>query len=152
MLKLYNTLTKKVEEFNPINPPDVGMYICGPTVYDFFHIGNARTFIMADMIRKYLEYKGYNVNFVMNLTDIDDKIIKKSLEEKILTNDVTKKYSEAFFEDIERLRIKKATSYPKATENIHEILKMIKSLKNLMKKKLPQAKLQVNILSHFLKT
>ena len=128
MLKLYNTLTKKVEEFNPINPPDVGMYICGPTVYDFFHIGNARTFIMADMIRKYLEYKGYNVNFVMNLTDIDDKIIKKSLEEKILTNDVTKKYSEAFFEDIERLRIKKATSYPKATENIHEILKMIKSL------------------------
>ena len=128
MLKLYNTLTKKVEEFNPINPPYVGMYICGPTVYDFFHIGNARTFIMADMIRKYLEYKGYNVNFVMNLTDIDDKIIKKSIEEKILVKEVTKKYSEAFFEDIERLRIKKATSYPKATENIDEILQMIKTL------------------------
>jgi len=128
MLKLYNTLTKKVEEFNPINPPNVRMYICGPTVYDFFHIGNARTFIMADIIRKYLEYKGFKVKFVMNLTDIDDKIIKKSIEEKILANDVTKKYSEAFFEDIKRLRIKTATVYPKATENIHEILKIIKSL------------------------
>jgi cysteinyl-tRNA synthetase len=128
MLKIYNTLTKKIEEFTPINPPNVGMYICGPTVYDFFHIGNARTFIMADIIRKYLEYKGYNVNYIMNLTDIDDKIIKKSIEEKALANDVTKKYSDAFFEDIKRLRIKTATVYPKATENINEILKMIKTL------------------------
>jgi len=128
MLKIYNTLTKKIEEFTPINPPNVGMYICGPTVYDFFHIGNARTFIMADIIRKYLEYKGYNVNYIMNLTDIDDKIIKKSIEEKTLANEVTKKYSDAFFEDIKRLRIKTATVYPKATENINEILKMIKTL------------------------
>ena len=128
MLKIYNTLTKKIEDFIPINPPNVGMYICGPTVYDFFHIGNARTFIMADIIRKYLEYKGYNVNFVMNLTDIDDKIIKKSIEEKILANEVTKKYTDAFFEDIKKLRIKPATVYPKATENISEILGMIKTL------------------------
>jgi cysteinyl-tRNA synthetase len=128
MLKLYNTLTKQVEEFIPLNPPNVGMYICGPTVYDYFHIGNARTFIMADIIRRYLEYKGYNVKFVMNLTDIDDKIIKKSIEEKIPASKVAGKYSEAFFEDLKRLRIKPATFYPKATENIDEILSMIKAL------------------------
>ncbi len=128
MLKLYNTLTKKVEDFIPINPPDVGMYICGPTVYDLFHIGNARTFIMADIIRKYLEYKGYKVKYVMNLTDIDDKIIKKSIEEKIAASEVAKKYSDAFFDDIEKLRIKPATVYPKATDNIAEILTMIKNL------------------------
>jgi cysteinyl-tRNA synthetase len=128
MLKLYNTLTKQVEEFVPLNPPNVGMYICGPTVYDYFHIGNARTFIMADIIRRYLEYKGYNVRYAMNLTDIDDKIIKKSIEEKVPASDVAKKYSEAFFEDIKKLRIKPATIYPRATENIDEILKMIKAL------------------------
>ena len=128
MLKLYNTLTKQVEEFVPLNPPNVGMYICGPTVYDYFHIGNARTFIMADIIRRYLEYKGYNVNFVMNLTDIDDKIIKKSIEEKKPASEVAKKYSDTFFEDINRLGIKPATVYPRATENIKEILGMIKSL------------------------
>jgi cysteinyl-tRNA synthetase len=104
------------------------MYICGPTVYDYFHIGNARTFIMADIIRRYLEYKGYTVKFVMNLTDIDDKIIKKSIEEKIPASDVARKYSEAFFNDIKRLRIKPATLYPRATEHVDEILGMIKSL------------------------
>ena len=128
MLKLYNTLTKKVEEFVPLNPPNVGMYICGPTVYDYFHIGNARTFIMADIIRRYLEFKGYNVKFVMNLTDIDDKIIKKSIEDKIPASDVAGKYSEAFFNDIKRLGIKPATLYPKATEHMDEILGMIKTL------------------------
>ncbi|NWG29060.1 MAG: cysteine--tRNA ligase [Ignavibacteriaceae bacterium] len=127
-MKLYNTLTKQIEEFVPLNPPNVGMYICGPTVYDYFHIGNARTFIMADIIRRYLEYKGYNVKYVMNLTDIDDKIIKKSIEEKIPASEVAKKYSDAFFEDIKRLRIKPATLYPRATENISEILGMIKAL------------------------
>lgn len=128
MLKLYNTLTKQIEEFVPLNPPNVGMYICGPTVYDYFHIGNARTFIMADIVRRYLEYKGYNVKYVMNLTDIDDKIIKKSIEEKIPASEVAKKYSDAFFDDIKKLRIKPATIYPRATENIDEILAMIKSL------------------------
>jgi len=128
MLKIYNTLSKKVEEFIPIDPPNVGIYICGPTVYDYFHIGNARTFIISDIIRKYLEAKRYKVTFVMNLTDIDDKIIKKSVEEKISFSEVAKKYSEAFFEDIKRLRIKPADIYPKATENIDEIIAMIKSL------------------------
>lgn len=128
MLKLYNTLNKQTEDFKPINPPDVGMYICGPTVYDYFHIGNARTFIMTDIIRRYLEFKGFNVKFVMNLTDIDDKIIKKSAEEKVSTSEVAKKYSYAFFEDIKRLKIKPATLYPKATEHIDDILGMIKNL------------------------
>ena len=128
MLKLYNTLTKKIEDFVPLNPPNVGMYICGPTVYDYFHIGNARTFIMADIIRRYLEYSGYTVEFVMNLTDIDDKIIKKSIEEKIPASEIAKKYSDSFFEDIEKLRIKPATLYPRATDNIEEILEMIKRL------------------------
>jgi cysteinyl-tRNA synthetase len=130
MLKLYNTLTKQVEEFIPLNPPNVGMYICGPTVYDYFHIGNARTFIMADIIRRYLEYKGYTVKFVMNLTDIDDRIIKKSIEEKIPTSEVARKYTKAFFEDIKRLKINPATLYPKATEHVNEILGMIKDLVN----------------------
>jgi cysteinyl-tRNA synthetase len=93
-------------------------------------MGNARTFLMADIIRRYLEFKGYSVKFVMNITDIDDKIIKKSIEEKIPASDVAKKYSEAFFEDIKRLRIKSATLYPKATEHIDEILSMIKELIN----------------------
>jgi len=128
MLKLYNTLTKQVEEFIPLNPPDVGMYICGPTVYDFFHIGNARTFVMSDIIRRYFEFKGYNVKYVMNLTDIDDRIIKKSIEEKIPASEVASKYSNFFFEDIKNLKIKPATIYPKATEHVDEILKMIKKL------------------------
>ena len=83
MLSIYNTLSKKKEIFEPINPPEVKMYMCGPTVYDYFHVGNARSFIMADVVRRYLEYSGYKVKFVMNLTDVDDKIIKKSIAEKI---------------------------------------------------------------------
>ncbi len=128
MLTIYNTLTKKKEKFEPINPPDVKMYTCGPTVYDYFHIGNARSFVMADMVRRYLEFKGYNVTFVMNLTDVDDKIIKKSREEQLNFNEVSKKYIKAFFEDIKKLKIKKADIYPKATENINDIIKMIEIL------------------------
>jgi cysteinyl-tRNA synthetase len=128
MLRFYNTLTKKIEKFVPLNPPNVTMYICGPTVYDYFHIGNARTFVLADVIRKYLEFKGYRVKFAMNLTDIDDKIINKSAEEKVPTNDIAKKYSDAFFADLKNLKIKEATLYPKATEHIEDIIKMIESL------------------------
>lgn len=106
MLKLYNTLTKKVEEFIPIDPNEVKIYMCGPTVYDYFHIGNARSFVMADMVRRYLEYKGYKVKFVMNLTDVDDKIIKKANEEKRKPSEVTDDYINAFFEDITKLKIK----------------------------------------------
>ena len=107
------------------------MLICTfavPTVYDYFHIGNARTFINSDIIRRYLEYKGYKVKFVMNLTDVDDKIIKKSNEEKIGTEKVTEKYIKAFFEDIENLNVKKADIYPKATAHMKDIIEMIKKL------------------------
>lgn len=129
-MQIYNTLTRKKEEFIPINPPYVTMYVCGPTVYDYFHIGNGRTFIMSDVIRKYLEYKNYKVKFVMNLTDVDDKIIKKSVLEKSDFKSVAEKYTAAFFEDIKSLKVKKADLNPKATEHIGEIIKMIDGLVN----------------------
>jgi cysteinyl-tRNA synthetase len=125
---IYNTLTKKKEEFKPINPPHISMYVCGPTIYDYFHIGNARSFVMADIIRRYLEYKNYDVKFVMNLTDVDDKLIKKANEENTTLEKVADKYAKAFFEDIEKLNVKKATVYPKATEHMKEIIELIKSL------------------------
>lgn len=128
MLKLYNTLTKKKEEFKPLNPPNVNFYMCGPTVYDFFHVGNARSFIMADVVRKYLEFKGYKVKYAMNLTDVDDRIITKSIEEKIPSTQVSEKYINYFFEDIQRLNMKKADVYPKATEHMEEIISLIKKL------------------------
>ena len=92
MLSIYNTLTKRKEKFEPINPPNVGMYICGPTVYDYFHIGNARSFVMADVVRRYLLYRGYNVKFLMNITDIDDKIIKRSNEDNEDFKEFAEKY------------------------------------------------------------
>ncbi len=128
MLILYNTLTKKKEEFKPLNPPNVNFYICGPTVYDYFHIGNARSFIISDMLRRYLIYKGYKVKFVMNITDIDDRIIKKSIDEKISFNEVASKYTKAFLEDISALKLKPADVNPKATEHIGEIINLIKTL------------------------
>ena len=128
MLYIYNTLTKKKEEFIPINPPFVKMYFCGPTVYDFFHIGNARSFIMIDIIRRYLEYKGFKVTFAMNLTDIDDKIINKANQEKIDPAIIAEKYTEAFMEDIRKLKVKPADLYPKATAHMAEIINMIKTL------------------------
>ena len=128
MLYIYNTLTKKKEEFIPINPPYVKMYFCGPTVYDFVHIGNARSFIMVDIIRRYLEYKGFKVTFAMNLTDIDDKIIKRANKEKIDPKVIAEKFTEAFMEDIRKLKIKPADIYPKATAHMAEIIHMIKEL------------------------
>jgi len=128
MLKLYNTLSKKKEKFIPLKQNEVKMYVCGPTVYDFFHIGNARSFIMADVIRRYLDYKGYAVTFVMNITDIDDKIIKKAIEGKKEYSIVAETYANAFLEDLKKLNIKPATIYPKATAHIDEIISLIKSL------------------------
>ena len=130
MLKIFNTLTKQKEEFKPINPPEVKMYMCGPTVYDLFHIGNARSFILADIVRRYLKYKGYKVKFAMNLTDVDDKIIKKSNEEKIETSEVTNRYIKSFFDDTSALKIQPADIYPKATEHMHDIIKMIEKLED----------------------
>jgi cysteinyl-tRNA synthetase len=128
MLYIYNTLTKKKEEFIPINSPYVKMYFCGPTVYDFVHIGNARSFIMVDIIRRYLEYKGFKVTFAMNLTDIDDKIIKRANKEKIDPAIIAEKFTKAFMDDIKKLKIKPADIYPKATAHMAEIINMIKTL------------------------
>lgn len=127
-MQIYNTLTKQKEEFKPINPPEVKMYVCGPTVYDLFHIGNARSFIMSDIIRRYLEYKGYKVDFAMNLTDIDDKIIRKANTENLPASKIAEKYIDAFFEDTGKLKIKKATIYPKATSHIQDIVNLISKL------------------------
>lgn len=128
MLKVYNTLTKQKEEFIPLNPPLVKMYMCGPTVYDYFHIGNARSFIMSDIVRRYLEYKGYVVTFVMNLTDVDDKIIKKANQEGKTASEVAEFYIKEFFSDIEKLKIKPATYYPRATEFMNDMIDMIRKL------------------------
>ncbi len=127
-IKFYNTLHKKIEEFVPLESGKVKIYMCGPTVYDYFHIGNARSFVMIDIIRRYFIYRGYEVKFVMNLTDIDDKIINKAINEGITPQEVARKYSQAFFEDIQKLKIKPADVYPRATENIDGIIELIKKL------------------------
>ena len=115
-LHFYNTLTRKLEPFVPLDQDHVRFYGCGPTVYDYFHIGNARSFVMADIVRRYLEYSGYNVKFIMNLTDIEDRIIKKANEQNKDAKDISGFYSQAFFDDIKKLKIKPASIYPKATE------------------------------------
>ena len=115
-IKIYNTLTRQKEILEPIEPGKVSIYMCGPTVYDYFHIGNARPFILFDIFRRYLKYRGFEVKFVTNLTDIDDKIIKKANEENVSTDVVAEKYSTAFFKDTKRLGIQEAYVYPKAKE------------------------------------
>jgi len=127
-MKLYNTLTRKKEEFKPIEENKVKMYSCGPTVYNYFHIGNARPFIMFDVLRRYFEYRGYEVSFVQNFTDIDDKVIKKANEEGTTYDVIAERYIKEYFTDAQGLGIKKATVHPKATENIDEILDIVKTL------------------------
>lgn len=127
-IKLYNTLTEQVEEFKPIEEGKVKMYFCGPTVYDYPHIGNLRTFIVSDILRRYLEFRGYEVIFVMNLTDVDDKTIRGARKEGISLREYTDKYAKAFFEDISTIRIKPATHYPRATDTIKDIVEFIKIL------------------------
>jgi cysteinyl-tRNA synthetase len=128
MMKIYNTFTKTKEEFLPNNPRLVTMYMCGPTVYDYFHVGNARSFVSSDIIRRYLEYRGFDVKFVMNLTDIEDKIIKKANEQKISAQEVADKYANAFFEDLDKLKVKRATNNPRATDYVKDMIEMIKKL------------------------
>ncbi|MEN2998763.1 MAG: cysteine--tRNA ligase [Brevinematia bacterium] len=127
-LRIFNTLTGKVEEFRPLREGKVGMYFCGPTVYDYPHIGNLRTFVVSDVLRRYLEFIGYEVTFVMNITDIDDKTINGARREGLSLKDYTERYAKAFFEDISTIRIKPATYYPKATETISEIVEFVKEL------------------------
>ena len=127
-MKLYNTLTRSKEEFKPIEENKVRMYSCGPTVYNYFHLGNARPFIIFDTLRRYLEYKGYEVNFVQNFTDIDDKMIKRANEENITVKELAERYIAEYFKDSKGLGIKEATVHPKATENIDSIIEIINKL------------------------
>lgn len=127
-MKLYNTLTRKKEEFKPIEENKVRMYSCGPTVYNYFHIGNARPFIIFDTLRRYLEYRGYEVDFVQNFTDIDDKMIKRANEENITVKELADRFISEYFTDSKGLGIKEATVHPKATENIDAIIDIINKL------------------------
>ena len=127
-MKLYNTLTRKKEEFVPITPGEVKMYVCGPTVYNFFHIGNGRTFIVFDTIRRYFEYRGYKVEFVQNFTDIDDKMINRANEEGTSVKCVGDKYISEYYTDADALNIERATVNPRATEYMTEIIKFVKDL------------------------
>lgn len=127
-MKLYNTLTRKKEEFVPVEKGKVKMYVCGPTVYDFFHIGNARPFIVFDVLRRYMEYKGYEVTYVQNFTDVDDKIIRRAAEENSTMQEVSERFIGEYFADADRLGIKRATVHPRATEHINEIIDLISRL------------------------
>ncbi|SFO13281.1 cysteine--tRNA ligase [Proteiniclasticum ruminis] len=127
-MKVYNTLTRQKEEFVPIEEGKVRMYVCGPTVYNLFHIGNARTFIIFDTIRKYLEYKGYEVNFVQNFTDIDDKMIKKAQDTDTTVKELGDRYIMEYYQDADKLKIKRATVNPRATEYIEEMIAFISEL------------------------
>lgn len=127
-MKIFNTMTGKKEEFVPMDKNEVKIYACGPTVYNYIHIGNARPLCVFDVLRRYLEYRGYNVKFVQNFTDIDDKIIKRANEEGTTYDVISKKYIEEFWKDANGLNFKKATVHPKATENIDEIIDIISTL------------------------
>ncbi|NLM09443.1 MAG: cysteine--tRNA ligase [Clostridiaceae bacterium] len=127
-MKLYNTLTKRKEEFIPIKPGEVTMYSCGPTVYNYFHIGNARPFVVFDVLRRFLEYRGYKVKFVQNFTDIDDKMIRRANEEGKTVSEIADRYIKEYYTDARGLGIKDPTVAPRATENIGAIIDMIKNL------------------------
>ncbi|HBX49175.1 MAG TPA: cysteine--tRNA ligase, partial [Clostridiaceae bacterium] len=127
-MKIYNTLTRKKEEFVPITEGEVKMYVCGPTVYNFFHIGNARTFVVFDTVRRYFEYRGYKVRFIQNFTDIDDKMIKKANEEGVTVKDIADRYIKEYYTDADKLNLKRATVNPRATEHMDEIISFIKDL------------------------
>ena len=127
-MKIFNTMSRRKEEFIPVDPNEVKIYACGPTVYNFIHIGNARPLCVFDVLRRYLEYRGYNVKFVQNFTDVDDKIIKRANEENSTFEEISEKYIKEFWTDAHGLNFKDATVHPKATENIDEIIEIIKTL------------------------
>lgn len=127
-LKLYNTLTRKKEKFEPLEKGKVKIYTCGPTVWDYAHIGNFRAYVFEDLLRRYLKYKGYEVKQVMNLTDVDDKTIKGSQKEGIPLEEYTARYKKAFLEDMDRLNVERAEIYPEATKHIKQMVNMVKTL------------------------
>jgi cysteinyl-tRNA synthetase len=127
-IHIYNTLTRQKEELVPVEPGKIKFYLCGPTVYDYFHIGNARPFVVFDVYRRYLRYRGYQVRFVMNLTDVDDRIIDRANERGLSAQEVAARYTVAFFEDLQRLGVQPADVYPRATEHISEIITLVQTL------------------------
>ena len=129
-LKLFNTLSRSIQEFAPLDPAGkkAGMYCCGPTVYDFAHIGNWRTFVFADLVRRYLEFKNFQVTHVMNITDVEDKIIRRVRETNASLREFTGKFEAAFFEDLEKLNCLRPHQTPRATEHIPEIISLIEEL------------------------
>ena len=124
-MQLFNYLTRKVEPFDKRQEEEVGLYTCGPTVYDYVHIGNWRTFVFEDVLKRVLKFNNYKVKHVMNITDIEDKIFKKAQEEKVSIEQITKKYEKFFFDDLEKLNIQKADIYPRATDNINSMIQII---------------------------
>ena len=127
-MKLFNTMTRRKEEFVPLEEGKVRMYVCGPTVYNLIHIGNARPMIIFDTVRRYMEYKGYEVNFVSNFTDVDDKIIKKAIEEGVSPEEVSGRYIEECKKDMAGMNVKPATTHPQATQEIDGMIEMIQTL------------------------
>lgn len=124
-MELYNYLTRTVEKFEPRHPPKVSLYTCGPTVYDYAHIGNLRTYIFEDLLRRTLEYNGYDVRHIMNITDIEDKIVKRALGEGVNFNEITQRFTATFREDLKKLNLLAAHKYPTVTGHIHEIVELI---------------------------
>lgn len=127
-MKVYNTLSRKKEEFLPIDENEVKIYVCGPTVYNYFHIGNARPFVVFDTLRRYLEYRGKRVKFIQNFTDVDDKIINKAKEDGVSAREVSEKYIGEYYKDAAALNVGKATVHPKVTENMDEIISFVEGL------------------------
>jgi len=127
-MKIYNTLTRKKEEFIPIDENEIKIYVCGPTVYNYFHIGNARPFVVFDTLRKYLAYRGKTVKFVQNFTDVDDKIINKAREEGVTAGEISEKYIDEYYKDAKSLNVEKASVHPKVTENMDEIIAFVQGL------------------------
>ena len=127
-LNFFSTMDRRIVPFQPINPKEVGLYTCGPTVYNYAHIGNFRAYIFEDILRRTIEYAGYKVKQVMNLTDVDDKTIRDSRAAKLPLREFTAKYKQAFFEDIKTLNIEPAAVYPAATDHIREMIALIQVL------------------------
>ena len=127
-MEIYNTLTKRKEEFKPLEPGKVKMYVCGPTVYNYIHIGNARPMIVFDTVRRYMEYKGYDVNYVSNFTDVDDKIIKKANEEGVEASVISERFIKECKQDMAAMNVKPATTHPLATQEIDGMIDMISTL------------------------
>ena len=127
-MKIFNTLTRHKDEFHPINEGKVGIYVCGPTVYDYIHIGNARPMIVFDTLRRYFEYKGYEVNYVSNFTDVDDKIIKRANEEGVDASVISERYIAECKKDMAALHVEEATTHPQATKEIPDMIAMVETL------------------------